>query len=82
MDESLWMPAMSTTAATVAKTTLLSLTKIQLTFKTMEERCILILRNVQWCDSDETAKQDRQVMDGQLPVAAEKGKETHLPELL
>lgn len=56
MDESLWMPAMSTTAATVAKTTLLSLTKIQLTFKTMEERCILILRNVQWCDSDETAK--------------------------
>lgn len=56
MDECLWMPAMAMTATAVAKATLFSLTKIQLSFETMEERCILVLINVQRCGISVTVK--------------------------
>lgn len=47
---------MAMTATAVAKATLFSLTKIQFSFKTMEERCILVLINVQRCGISVTVK--------------------------
>lgn len=78
MDESLRMPAMAMTAATITKTILLSRIKIQLSFKTMEERYILILRNVQWCGISVTAKRQQSRANSSwmanCPLLLRKGK--------